>query len=1046
MMNPFIMRLSVCGWFLILCLTSGPAQVTISEFLASNEAGVFVDDDGEATDWIEIHNEGNEAVNLAGYGLTDAKERVKFTFPEAMLEPGGYLVVFASGKDRSEPGAALHTSFQLDRSGEYLALMNPGGETLRSFDPEYPGQSADVSYGLADSSMDAYAFFPVPTPGEPNQTPPPLIVSTDFSPKPVVAEEPLIVTASVEATAAEIATVILRSRVMYRNETTTMMKDDGEAPDAQANDGIYTARISNTSLFGPVFKPGEMVRWAIEVEDVNGTAARWPAFANETDEEYTGSLIEPGDIDTQLDVFHWFVEEPRRAESNGGTRSACYYNGEFYDNLFTRVRGGTARGWPKKSFKVEFPDDHHLKFDPDLPRVDEFNLNATYTDKSYTRAILTTELHQASGHPSPITFPLRVHQNGAFYSVALFVEQPDRDFLRRNDLDPDGAYYKGGPGSTYTSTGPFEKKTRRDEGKEDLSALIDGLRLSGNELQSFVFDNVNIPAQVNFMAGIAITQNIDGSDKNHYLFRDTEGTGEWYMTPWDLDLSFGPDALNTDVIVANEERRGGIYPNATHPFIGSHKFPLHAGKTNELIDAIVVGGRTEEMLLRRIRTLHDQFLATDYFDKRLDELVALFAKDADLDNETWGAQSHFGGRRDSMEETVQRIKDEYLIDRRDFFERGGGVGIPASMPDQVAMEISEIEFSPSSGNQREEYLRLTNPNRFAVDLSGWQLEGAVEHTFAPGTVMGTSSLFSPGRNILYVVKETRAFRARAEGPAAGNRLFIQGNYRGSLSSRGEEIRLLDAEGNLIVSEAYEGAPTDWQKHLVITEILADPGADYAEFIELQNTGDTSLDLTGVRFTRGVQFEFTQTIGPGEILLVVRDRAAFEATYGTGFPIAGTFAEGTRLDNNGETLKLEDPSNNTIAEFRYAGDPTWPEAKEAFSYTYQSGDHEEGGSWRLSAMAGGDPDQVNDVGGEVPTVIEQVFGTADPRGEVVKTSQGLTLSYPITDVGERTLVLEHSSDLQSWTETGVEPDFSEAKLVSFEAIALENEGFVRVRIK
>ncbi|MGY8689366.1 MAG: CotH kinase family protein, partial [Verrucomicrobiales bacterium] len=495
---------------------------------------------------------------------------------------------------------------------------------------------------------------------------------------------------------------------------------------------------------------------------------------------------------------------PRGAETAGGTRGACFYKGELYDNIFTRLRGGTARSWPKKSFKVEFPEDHHFKFDPELPRVDEFNLNATYTDKSYARAILTTELHQDAGSPSPETFPLRVHQNGAFYSVALFVEQCDRDFLRRNDLDTDGAYYKANPGSFYTSTGSFEKKTRQDEGKEDVTAFIDGLKLKGADLESFLMDHVDIPAQISFMVSVAITQNIDDSDKNHFLYRDTEGSGEWFMTPWDLDLTFGPDALNTDVIIADENRNGASNPNAVHPFIGSRKFPLAGGKTNEFLDRMFITSRTQDMFLRRLRTLHDEFLATDYFDRRLDELVALFEKDTVEDNEKWGTQSHFGGRRDGMAVTIDRIKTEYLVPRRDFFERGGLVGIPASMPADPSIDMDAIELAPVSGNEDEEYLVLKNPNRFAVDLSGWRLEGGIEHTFRPGTVLLPGSLFSPGRNVFYVVKDTVAFRARAEGPSGGQGLCVQGNYRGRLSNEGEEIRLVDGQDRLVTSKTYEG--------------------------------------------------------------------------------------------------------------------------------------------------------------------------------------------------------------------------------------------------
>ncbi|HMP08567.1 MAG TPA: lamin tail domain-containing protein, partial [Lacipirellulaceae bacterium] len=46
------------------------AGVVIHEFLASNTAGI-ADEDGERHDWIELKNLGAEAVDLAGWSLTD---------------------------------------------------------------------------------------------------------------------------------------------------------------------------------------------------------------------------------------------------------------------------------------------------------------------------------------------------------------------------------------------------------------------------------------------------------------------------------------------------------------------------------------------------------------------------------------------------------------------------------------------------------------------------------------------------------------------------------------------------------------------------------------------------------------------------------------------------------------------------------------------------------------------------------------------------------------------------------------------------------------
>ncbi len=131
------------------------ADPIITEFMASN-SNTLEDGDGASSDWIEIYNNGDEAVDLAEYRLTDdAALPDKWTFPSVTLDAGEFLVVFASGNSTPDSAGNLHTNFALSDDGEYLALINPMGVVLSEFNPgsvDYPPQAPDVSYGLA---MDA---------------------------------------------------------------------------------------------------------------------------------------------------------------------------------------------------------------------------------------------------------------------------------------------------------------------------------------------------------------------------------------------------------------------------------------------------------------------------------------------------------------------------------------------------------------------------------------------------------------------------------------------------------------------------------------------------------------------------------------------------------------------------------------------------------------------------------------------------------------------------------------------------------------------------
>lgn len=140
------------AWLALLLATSAPASAAgpvITEFMAANSE-TLLDEDQQASDWIEIHNPDPTPVNLAGWSLTDDPTQLTlWRFPDRTLAPGGFLVVFASGKNRTAAAPApLHTNFRLEAAGEFLALVQPDGQTLASaFSPNFPAQIADVSFG-----------------------------------------------------------------------------------------------------------------------------------------------------------------------------------------------------------------------------------------------------------------------------------------------------------------------------------------------------------------------------------------------------------------------------------------------------------------------------------------------------------------------------------------------------------------------------------------------------------------------------------------------------------------------------------------------------------------------------------------------------------------------------------------------------------------------------------------------------------------------------------------------------------------------------------
>ena len=148
--SPLRAPLSLVTFAALLTLLHGEPvnDALITEFVTDNKESLN-DAEGNAPDWIEIWNVSGESGSMAGYYLTDDPlNLVKWKFPAANFNPGGYMIVFASGKDRRDPASELHTNFKLDSSsGSYLALVKPDGTSIASEFVNYPKQHEDISYG-----------------------------------------------------------------------------------------------------------------------------------------------------------------------------------------------------------------------------------------------------------------------------------------------------------------------------------------------------------------------------------------------------------------------------------------------------------------------------------------------------------------------------------------------------------------------------------------------------------------------------------------------------------------------------------------------------------------------------------------------------------------------------------------------------------------------------------------------------------------------------------------------------------------------------------
>ncbi|MFP6875097.1 MAG: lamin tail domain-containing protein [Verrucomicrobiales bacterium] len=761
----------------------------------------------------------------------------------------------------------------------------------------------------------------------------------------------LPVTAEVDATMNPIASVVLRYRIMFEAEAEVVMVDDGTGDDQVADDNIYTATIRSGDL-----SAGEMLRWRVVATDTAGNGTTDPRFTDPLDSpRYHGTIASDPSVDTSLlPVMYWFVANAGAANNRSGTRGSLFFEGELYDNILTDLHGQSTSGFSKKSYDFDFNSGERFRWQQGEKRVKDLNLLTNWADKAKVRNAMGYALSALMGEPCHYAKMVRVQQNGSFFAVADMVEDGDDRYLDRVGLDGQGALYK--MYNRLDSTSGASKKTRKDEGSSDLQALINGLGRSGDAKLRYGYDNIDIPGTINYLVSMVLINNRDHGHKNYYLYRDTEGSGEWRPLIWDLDLNLG-----------RNWRSGAGYFDDAFTVNG-----ITAGPSNRLKTLIYDDGQLWAMFLRRLKTVVDAIIEPEgtpspLIEGMLNDFLDTVdpqgvVSDADLDYNKWGSW----GNRNRAAQAAARIRNEFLPSFRRHFFTGLAGTLPGSQPAMAPVDIAMGEFNPVSGNQDEEYFTLFNANGYAVDLSGWRIDGAVRMDFAPGTVI------APGMT-LYVGRDATAFRGREISPKGGEKRFLTSGYGGQLSARGETIELYDGSDNLIESFTYGGEPTAMQQWLRITEIHYHPldatageqaiNSDWSssdfEFVELTNVGDLELDISGAQLVAGINFIFPpeSTLPAGASVLVVGNKAAFEARYGTGLNVAGEYTG--QLDNGGEEIQLHDNVGENILEFNY--DDEWHRETDGTGHSLQitedallPDDWRLSSAWRPSFIVGGTP--------------------------------------------------------------------------------------------
>ncbi len=579
-------------FFGFLTVATFSQSIKINEVMASNGATI-PDEDGDFEDWIELFNTGNMPVTLYGSGLSDDYENpYRWIFPDTTIQPGEYLLIWASGKDRAVPGRELHTNFSIDSDGEEIILTDTNGVRIDELVPTRIPR--DISYGRQPDGSGEWFYFKEPTPGGANITQP----FKDQLPPPVFSQNggffPTAFDLSIETadTNANIYYTLDGSEptdtsLQYEGKIHIYEKDDiandiseiptnvnwnWRAPGGPVNK-IMTVRAL---AFREGYLPSETVTHTYIIDPEGPERYTFPVISLAThrdnffDEEI--GIYVPGIHFQPNPGLNWAQQGNFTQRGSEWERPVHF---EYFDetgmrvlaqDAGVRIHGGVTRSYGQKSLRMYarsgYGDDWFEKslfIDKDIPRVKRFILRNSGNDWDFTmfRDIMIQQLVKGLDIDYQAYRPVIVFINGEYWGIHNIRERIDKYYFENNyNIDPENidlltAYMEVREGDEY------HYQNMRNFMKEYDISLTENYQYIGTQMDISNFIDYNI-------AQIYIANN-DWPANNIDFWRPRTPDGRWRWILYDTDFGFslfgGRLGYLHNTLAQATEENGQDWPN-----------------------------------------------------------------------------------------------------------------------------------------------------------------------------------------------------------------------------------------------------------------------------------------------------------------------------------------------------------------------------------------------------------------------------------------------------------------------------------------------------
>lgn len=692
------------------------SAIVINELVAENKTTAS-DADHETSDWLELYNDSDADINLAGWSLADDGNPGKWVLPDFSLSSKDFMLIWCSNKNCYTPD--LHTNFKLSGNGERITLFRADDSIADSL--TYPALRADVSYARYPDGAGTFVLMTKPTPERANIGQ----KQTMLALPPTISHSSGRYDSSISVKAGS---PIAEANIVY---TLDASLPTASSPKFTNNLTINKTTVLRARMLHPDMTESPVVTRIYFIGE-NPALFELPILSLTADpkdmwDPSTGIYANPQESGDEWErpVSVAYLEKGALG---------------FTIEAGVRMHGGASRfKSEKKSFRLYFRSQYgpsQLDY-PILPsaKIQSYNrlvLRASFNDcwthwwdkereaATYHRDQIMRDLFLSLGYPAAHGDYAHLFLNGEYWGLYNISERYDSDFF---------SHYVGAGEYDVVKPGADENGNAVEAGDGDIKAWQEFetwfVRADFRNQRNYdeFKRRVDINNFIDFYLFNIWAQNGDWPRHNWYAFREKSPQARWVFLPWDTEYSFGggTGAFEEDINIFQViEDQAGNYAFC--------RLLSNLKKNNEFAQAVV-----ERFRYFKAALLNASAMST-FIDRRSDQIRpampfeaerwgSLYSPDYFYDEQTW-EQAVLAMRKFS--ENRSRYVQQHLA---------------KALPNQVAeasTPIINLNLAPGFPNPFNQSVRLayTLPAPMALNLTVYNINGKLVRRLLSDLIQG----------------------------------------------------------------------------------------------------------------------------------------------------------------------------------------------------------------------------------------------------------------------------------------------------------------------